>query len=399
MGKPATAGGDIPLSLYVHLPWCVRKCPYCDFNSHEAGAGLPAEARYTDALIRDLRHQRPQAGERPLHSIFFGGGTPSLFGAAALGRFLAAVRAEFDLEPGIEITLEANPGTVEAERFGAYRALGINRLSLGMQSLSDRMLKKLGRIHSAAEAMAAVATTRAAGFENFNLDCMYALPGQATAEALDDLRGLLALAPAHLSWYQLTIEPNTLFHHQPPPLPGEESVEEMEQAAGPLFARHGFERYEVSAWCPPGRESRHNLNYWRFGDYLGVGAGAHGKLTDPASGRIVRAARHRLPERYMQLAGNDEVAVQRREPVGDDLVFEFMLNALRLRRGFSLELFRQRTGLSPACLERGLETAVARGLLSRTNDHLQPTARGFVYLNDLVGLFLAAERMPARASV
>lgn len=334
-----------PLALYVHLPWCVRKCPYCDFNSHTAAADLP-EQEYVDALIRDLDYDLAQLEQRPLTSIFFGGGTPSLFSADAIGRILDAVRSRFTLLGDCEITLEANPGATDEARFSGYRAAGVNRLSIGVQSLSDCMLQRLGRIHDAKAARQAVTAARAAGFDNFNLDMMFALPGQSLAQAAHDLRQLIDLAPEHLSYYQLTLEPGTPFHHRPPVVPDGDAAFEMHAQATELLAAAGYTQYEVSAWARPGRECTHNLNYWQFGDYLGIGAGAHAKLTDTRSVMVTRLHKQPMPRRYTQSAGSSAGIIEARTLTPDDLQFEFLMNALRLNHGFSLQQFEQRSGLS-----------------------------------------------------
>lgn len=381
-----TAVSPPPLSLYVHFPWCVRKCPYCDFNSHEFSNDLPEEA-YISALIRDLDYMRPAAGGRVIVSIFMGGGTPSLFSAAAVTRLLAAVRERLSLANDIEITLEANPGTVEAGRFAGYRAAGINRLSLGVQSLDNDRLAGLGRIHDADEARAAVYAARSAGFDNINIDLMYGLPGQEPAGARRDMEEALALAPAHLSWYQLTVEPNTLFYSRTPPLPDEEAVLTMQEQGQRLLRQGGFRRYEVSAWARPGREAGHNLNYWKFGDYLGLGAGAHSKLTDTGGFRVERSARLRIPARYLETAGSAEAVTDRRVLDEDDLVLEFMMNALRLQRGFEAALFPARTGLLLERVRDKLDRAVELGLLSMEGGVIRPTPRGTQFLNNLLHLF------------
>lgn len=382
------------LSLYVHLPWCVRKCPYCDFNSHALRVPRLPEQEYVDALLRDLEFERARRPGSAIASVFFGGGTPSLFSAAALGRFLAALDRAFGIAADAEITLEANPGSAEAARFRDYRALGINRLSIGVQSFDDARLAALGRVHGAAEARAAAAMAGAAGFDNFNIDLMYGLPQQEPAQALADLRAAVACAPAHLSWYQLTIEPNTLFHHAPPPLPGEDAVAAMQEAGMDLLAESGFVQYEVSAFARAGRRCRHNLNYWEFGDYLGLGAGAHDKLCRADGTR--RAARQRVPERYQALAGSAAAVAEERRPGPDELAFEFMLNAARLVDGFELELFRARTGLAPGLLAPGLAAAARRGLVETDARRVRPTALGRRFLNELLQHFVPE---PAAAAI
>jgi putative oxygen-independent coproporphyrinogen III oxidase len=373
---------NIPLSLYVHIPWCVRKCPYCDFNSHEQKGELPEQA-YVDALLADLRSDVEAAGGRPIRSVFFGGGTPSLFSPAAIGRFLQQADRLLTFAADAEITLEANPGTVEAGRFSGYRAAGVNRLSMGIQSLDDAKLAALGRIHGRAEALAAVQAAHRAGFDNFNLDLMYALPGQSLAQAEADLRELLSLQPPHVSWYQLTLEPNTLFHRHPPTLPDEESIGEIMDMGLAVLAEHGYRQYEVSAHAQPGRQSRHNLNYWEFGDYLAVGAGAHAKLS-LGDGRIVRRSRARHPQAYME-AGAERYS--ERLLTSQDLVIEFMLNALRLIHGVPAYYFEARTGLSVATILPLLDKARQRGLLQADPARLQATSLGQRFLNDLLAIF------------
>ena len=382
---------DPSLSLYVHLPWCVRKCPYCDFNSHGVGREAIADHTYVAALIRDLESDLPLLHSRRFQSVFFGGGTPSLFSAAALQRLFAVLERNDCLGPDAEITLEANPGSAEAGRFADYRALGINRISLGVQSLNDESLVTLGRIHDSADAIRAAGLALAAGFAEINMDMMYGLPGQTPESAMDDLRRLLALRPTHVSWYQLTIEPNTAFHAHPPVLPDDDTIWEMHVQGRALLETAGFRQYEVSAWAAPGHECRHNINYWEFGDYLGVGAGAHGKLTDVERGTVSRHTRHRLPERYMQLAGTPAAVVRRQDLAAPDLIIEFMLNACRLTRGFPLSLFTDRTGLAPDALGPGLARARRLGLLEWNGESAKPTELGRRHLNDLLQLFLPEE--------
>ena len=374
---------NIPLSLYVHIPWCVRKCPYCDFNSHEQKGELPEQA-YVEALLEDLRSDVEAAGGgRPIRSVFFGGGTPSLFSPEAIGRFLQQADRLLPFAADVEITLEANPGTVEAGRFGGYRAAGVNRLSMGIQSLEDAKLAALGRIHGRAEALAAVQTARRAGFDNFNLDLMYGLPGQSLAQAEADLRELLSLQPPHVSWYQLTLEPNTLFHRHPPALPDEESIGEIMDMGLAVLAEHGYRQYEVSAHAQLGRQCRHNLNYWEFGDYLGAGAGAHAKLS-LADGRIVRRSRTRHPQAYLEGAAGK---YSERTLSPQDLVIEFMLNALRLTQGVPADHFQARTGLPVAAIALPLDQARQRGLLKAGSARLQATPLGQRFLNDLLAIF------------
>lgn len=373
-----------PLALYIHIPWCVRKCPYCDFNSHAAGPDLPEDA-YVSALLDDFDRERPAALGRPLTSIFFGGGTPSLFSAAALGRLLDGICQRIDLAPEAEITLEANPGTFEQDKFIAYRRIGINRLSIGVQSFQADKLEALGRIHSGDEALRAAEMARRAGFDNFNLDLMHGLPGQSQDEALDDLRQAIALAPTHLSWYQLTLEPNTVFWNQPPVLPEDDILWDIQEAGQALLASEGFAQYEVSAYARPGRAARHNLNYWTFGDFIGIGAGAHGKLTG-ADGAIRRTWKTRLPKDYLNLAKPYTAGEKILTP--DELPFEFLINALRLTEGVPAGLFTERTGLPLSALDAGRRAAEQKGLLRVEPARLAATERGQLFLNDLLQLFL-----------
>jgi len=377
-----------PLSLYVHLPWCVRKCPYCDFNSHEGRGALPFAA-YVDALIADLDHDLPLAWGRTVHSVFFGGGTPSLFPAAAIDAFLQAASARLRFAPGLEITLETNPGTAEHGRFEEYRAAGVNRISFGIQTFDDVVLKRLGRIHDSAEAEAAVKLAQDAGYDNFNLDLMYALPQQTLAMAERDIERAFALQPTHISHYQLTLEPNTVFAAKPPAdLPDEDAAWDMQEHCQVLLADAGYAQYEVSAYARPGRQCAHNLNYWRFGDYLGIGAGAHGKLTLGAEQAILRRWKHKHPAAYLASAGSvaaiggdDYIAPERRP-------FEYMLNALRLVDGFALAQFEASTGLSRTAIETVLGTARTNGWLDVEAGHVRPTALGRRFGNDVIALFL-----------
>ncbi len=405
-----------PLSLYVHIPWCVRKCPYCDFNSHElkaapAGSGASApvnpdaaavldaavqsgavgpldmatEQRYIQAMIADLDQALPHVWGRTVYTVFFGGGTPSLLSARGLDDLLCAIRARLPLAADGEITLEANPGTFEAHKFAQFRALGINRLSIGIQSFNPAHLKALGRIHDAAQAYAAIEIAQAI-FDNFNLDLMYALPGQTQAQAMADLDAAISFSPAHISAYHLTIEPNTLFHRHPPQLPDEDASAEMQQGIETRLARAGYEHYETSAFALPGRQAGHNLNYWRFGDYLGIGAGAHGKLSFPD--RVLRQVRYKQPREYMDRALAGSPVQQEHVVAVEDLPFEFMMNALRLIDGVELPLFAERTGLSLQALRKALEAAESRGLLERDHLRLRPTLKGQRFLNDLLQIFL-----------
>ncbi len=373
-----------PLSLYIHIPWCVRKCPYCDFNSHEAGGAIPQHA-YVDALLADLEQDLPAVWGRPVETVFIGGGTPSLLEPDAVGDLLSGVRARVVLQPGAEITLEANPGTVDRERFRDFRAAGINRLSIGVQSFRDDMLERLGRIHGARDAIRATEAAHAAGFANINLDLMFGLPGQSRQQAVDDLRTAIDLEPAHLSWYELTIEPNTWFHHHPPQLPDDTVLWDMQRAGRPLLERRGFARYEVSAWASSGRRCRHNLNYWQFGDYLGIGAGAHGKITDAAAQQVTRRVKVRHPQQYLQAGSRTSSS---RVLAEQDVVLEYVMNALRLDDGFSMTSFTAATGLSPACLEDAAGNALAAGLLERDGDILRASERGQRYLNELLQYWL-----------
>jgi oxygen-independent coproporphyrinogen-3 oxidase len=375
-----------PLSLYVHLPWCIKKCPYCDFNSHEmARAELP-EQRYIDALIADLEASLPLIWGRSVHSIFIGGGTPSLFSPAAIDRLLADIRARLRLDADCEITLEANPGTFEKDRFKAFRQAGVTRLSVGVQSFNDAHLKALGRVHDSAQAIAAVEEA-AASFETFNLDIMYALPGQTLAGLEKDMRQALALSPPHISIYHLTIEPNTYFAKFPPVIPEEDLAYAMLDRITEMTAQAGMQRYEVSAYAKPGHRCFHNLNYWQFGDYLGIGAGAHSKLS--FAHRIVRQVRWREPGLYIDNALAGEAVSQEAEVSRADLPFEYMLNALRLRDGFKLQDFAEKTGLPVSALQTGLDEAERKGLIERDLTSLRPTERGFDFLNDLQSLFLS----------
>lgn len=378
----------VPLGVYIHLPWCVRKCPYCDFNSHAQKSDLP-EQRYVDALVADLEQKLPLVWGRRITSVFIGGGTPSLFSAPAMARLLNELRQRLPLTPDTEITMEANPGTFEMERFRGFREAGINRLSVGIQSFSDKHLTALGRIHSGDDAKKAVVAAREAGFENINIDLMFALPEQTAEQSTADLSAAIALEPQHLSFYQLTLEPNTEFYVRPPPLPDDDHAWQMQQSGVRQLAEAGFERYEVSAYSKRGRSSRHNTNYWEFGDYLGLGAGAHGKLTDPASATVTRHHNHRHPELYMNsaLAGDAVSGLQVLTP--NDLTFEFMLNALRLTEGVEGAMFQQRTGLEPSVLEPLLDEVRRDGLLKDTPDRWVATDRGYQYLNELVMRFLS----------
>ena len=387
-----------PLSLYVHIPWCVRKCPYCDFNSHEARGAVPEE-RYAAALVADLDQAVPQVWGRRVHSVFFGGGTPSLFSARSVDAILSAVRARLALGSDAEITLEANPGTAEAGKFRDFRAAGINRLSLGIQSFDPRHLKSLGRIHDGREARRAIEIAQR-NFDNVNLDLMYALPGQAIEGALSDFDTAISLSPQHISAYHLTIEPNTYFGRYPPKVPGEDMAAAMQEAIEARLADAGYEHYETSAYAKRGQRTpitnhesritdcacRHNLNYWTFGDYLGIGAGAHSKLS--FSGRIVRQVRAKHPERYMESAEGGDL-IHEHEVRPEEIPLEFMMNALRLNAGFAVALFEERAGLPLTAILRELEEAERRGLVERDHARIAPTPLGRRFLNDLLQVFLS----------
>ncbi|MBB6600103.1 radical SAM family heme chaperone HemW [Luteimonas sp. MC1825] len=377
-----------PLSLYVHLPWCVRKCPYCDFNSHEQRGALPF-AEYVSALVADLEHDLPLAWGRTVHSVFFGGGTPSLFPAAAIDDFLQQASARLRFAPGCEITLETNPGTAEHGRFEGYLAAGVNRLSFGIQSFDDACLQRLGRIHDSREADAAVKLAQDAGFDNINLDLMYALPGQDLDGAARDLERAFALQPAHISHYQLTLEPNTLFAARPPAgLPDEDTAWDMQEHGQALLEAAGYGHYEVSAYARPGRQCAHNLNYWRFGDYLGIGAGAHGKITLGAGQAIRRRWKLKHPAAWLATAGSDAAFGGDEDIEPARRPFEYMLNALRLHEGFALADFEARTGLARATIDAQLAEAAARGWLVEDAGHVRPTPLGRRLGNDVVALFL-----------
>lgn len=389
MRDPDIPPESVPLSLYVHLPWCAKKCPYCDFNSHPARGVIP-EREYVDALIRDLAFELGDAGEsRPLRSIFFGGGTPSLFSGAAIGRMLDAASAQLKFSDDIEITLEANPGTADAANFRDYRAAGVNRMSIGVQSFDPAHLAVLGRIHSGDEARRAFVMARDAGFDNLNLDLMFALPQQTQEQALADLHGALSLQPEHLSWYHLTLEPNTEFAARPPVVPDADAAADMHDAGCALLADAGFAHYETSAFARPGLQSRHNLNYWRFGDYLGIGAGAHAKRTSGRNLQIERRARHKHPRTYMETAGTAEAIQEQRVLTDEELPFEFCMNALRLHEGFIAGEFESRTGAPFSALSPMLNEALRLGLVEPpATDAVRPTEAGRRYQNRLFELFL-----------
>ena len=372
-----------PLSLYIHLPWCERKCPYCDFNSHEAG--IIPESRYVKALLEDLEEDLSLVQGRVVQTLFIGGGTPSLFSGQAIRRLLQGIDGLLPLSPDLEATMEANPGSAEAGRFEQFREAGINRLSLGVQSFDDASLRALGRIHSSDQARAAIEFAQAAGFASLNIDLMHGLPGQTAQAAVLDLRTAIACRPAHLSWYQLTIEANTVFHKQPPHLPLDDTLADIQHAGEQVLADAGYRQYEVSAYSQKGFNCRHNLNYWSFGDYLAIGAGAHGKISF-ADGRIQRYAKKRQPERYLR-AGRGEYTASRRDVAARDIAGEFMLNGLRLNEGFSLDLFGARTGLARDALEPGLDQCLRAALLEQNGDRIRATGLGRRFLDSVIARF------------
>ena len=378
----------IPLSLYIHLPWCIRKCPYCDFNSHEARQSLPEE-HYVETLLRDLKANLPALHGRSFVSLFFGGGTPSLFSPSAIAAVLEGVNRLVPLEPSVEITLEANPGSVDESRFIGFKHAGINRLSLGIQSLQNEKLKQLGRVHDRESALNAIKSAQMAGFDNMNLDLMHGLPGQSIDDALQDLKDALDFDVPHLSWYQLTIEPNTFFHRHPPSLPAEETLWDIQEQGKLLLAERGFHQYEVSAYSRPGKSCLHNMNYWQFGDYLGIGAGAHSKLTDIDQQIIHRHWQVKNPKDYLdpakQLTASQKILLQ------DEILFEFMLNALRLSSGVPIDLFYERTGLPHGVLALPVSQAIEKKLLHSDPLLLKPTELGYQFLNDLVSMFLGSD--------
>ena len=376
-----------PLSLYVHLPWCVEKCPYCDFNSHGLkGADLP-ETEYVDALLRDLEPELPLTWGRPIETIFLGGGTPSLFSPEALDRLMSGLRALLDLRFTREVTLEVNPGTDMASRLAEYRAVGFNRVSIGVQSFNDRSLERLGRIHDRRAAWRTIEAAHDAGLDSFNIDLMHGLPEQTEADGLADIETALSLEPPHLSWYQLTIEPNTAFAFSPPALPPEATLDAIGDAGRQRLVDAGYAHYEISAFAREGHECEHNLNYWQFGDYLGIGAGAHGKITLPAENRVERRVRSRHPNRYLELAGS-AANIDAHDIPRNELPFEFMLNALRLTDGFPVSLFQERTGMPVAVVSKTLRGLEDDGLIDWDIQTIRPTERGLNFLNDVLGRFL-----------
>ncbi len=379
----------IPLALYIHIPWCVRKCPYCDFNSHQVRDSLP-EREYINALFADLEQDLPRVWGRRIESVFVGGGTPSLFSAEMLEYLLSGIRARLPLRPDTEITLEANPGTAERGKFAEFREAGFNRLSIGVQSFDDHQLKKLGRIHSRRDVFAAAEAAHAARLDNFNLDLMFGLPGQTIMLLATDLANIVALEPAHLSYYQLTIEPNTHFYRAPPTLPEDDVIDAMQTRIISLLARHGYTRYEISGYAKTGYRCRHNLNYWEFGDYLGIGAGAHSKLSDPATGQIHRLWKIKHPRDYLKNAGTVASIGGDTTLRDTDLPVEFLMNALRLVEGVPATLFLERTGLSLDALLPQLIEMRKKGLISSNAERLQTTERGLRFLNDVLQAFLPA---------
>ncbi len=374
-----------PLSLYIHIPWCVRKCPYCDFNSHEAAAELPEQA-YIDAMLEDLQHDLPFVQGRQINTVFFGGGTPSLFSADSIKKILDGIQRQLGFSSDCEVTLEANPGTFEQEKFAGYLAAGVNRLSIGVQSFQPEQLTKLGRIHSAGDALNAIRSAQDVGFTRINVDLMHGLPDQSSAQAVDDIRTALDLGIRHLSWYQLTIEANTHFHKYPPLLPVEDTLADIQQRGLDTLSEYGLQQYEVSAYAAAGQESRHNLNYWQFGDYLALGAGAHGKITLTEANGIVRYNKTRLPAHYLDRVGS-KTAQSEAIPEGDR-AFEFLLNALRLNSGFNKSLFEARTGMPIASIAKPLQEAIDEGLIVLSGDSYRCSERGRLFLDNVVARFL-----------
>lgn len=376
-----------PLGLYVHMPWCVRKCPYCDFNSHAVPESLPAD-EYIRALVADLEQDLPLAWGRPVGSIYFGGGTPSLFSADQIAEFLSATRARLNLRPDVEITLEANPGTIEHDSFSAYAQAGVNRVSLGVQSFDDGLLKSIGRIHGREEIEQSLRSLNLAGISNFNIDLMYALPGQSAAQSRRDIELAINAGPAHISFYQLTIEPNTAFAVQPPALPEEDMAWDMQQTGLEMLEAAAYKQYEISAFAQAGLQSRHNMNYWRYGDFLAVGAGAHGKITLPAEDEVRRYAKHRHPRRYLQGLDSGDWLAENRLLGSKERVFEFFLNQLRLKHGVNIGDFSARTGLSWQVVESRVQQAIDKGLMEIDRTSLRPTELGWKFVNDIQQIFL-----------
>ena len=378
------------LSLYIHLPWCVKKCPYCDFNSHASNSEAIPEEAYVDALISDLESELPRIWGRPIGSIFIGGGTPSLFSAEAINRLMAALRERLIFYHNTEVTMEANPGVAEADRFKAYCTSGVNRLSIGVQSFNDEKLKRLGRIHNSAEALSAITMAKDASFNEINIDLMFGLPEQSIDEAMSDLEVAMDQQVTHLSWYQLTIEPNTIFYSKPPALPVDDLLWDMQEQGQAYLFDSGFNQYEISAYARKGvnHQCQHNLNYWQFGDYLGIGAGAHGKLTHVADGKIERYVRHRLPQSYIEKVAQKNAITETRSLSRDELPLEFMMNAFRLNEGFHPSLFIENTGLPLNHIQKQLEIAEEKALIEWDINMIKPTETGHRYLNDLIELFM-----------
>lgn len=374
----------LPLSLYIHFPWCIQKCPYCDFNSHAVKADL-AEEQYIDALLQDLAQDIKQFSEtRPLQSIFMGGGTPSLFSAAQIERLLKGIKKQLCFAHDIEITLEANPSTFESDKFSDYRKIGINRLSIGVQSFQDEHLKRLGRVHSGEEAKTAITIAKQAGFDNFNLDFMFGLPESGQQDSFQDLQQAIAFEPTHISFYQLTLEPNTYFHKYPPKLPDDEAIFAAQLACQQLLAEHGYQQYEISAYAQSNKQSVHNLNYWSFGDYLGIGAGAHGKISLNLADNIVRTSKAKQPEQYLKLLKSDRLIDT---ILQDEIPLEFVMNSLRLKTGFTLENFSQKTGLNSSALQPALQQCQQQGLLELSNNHYRCSEKGWLFLDSILEKF------------
>ncbi|MGK0297675.1 MAG: putative oxygen-independent coproporphyrinogen III oxidase [Gammaproteobacteria bacterium] len=384
-----------PLALYIHLPWCVKKCPYCDFNSHATLDGSFPEKTYINALIRDLEFVLPLLQQRQISSIFMGGGTPSLFSGLGMKTLLSEIQLRFEFEKEIEITLEANPGSVDIEHFNTYRECGFNRISIGIQSFNNTMLANLGRVHDGLEAINAINVAKTAGFDQINLDLMYGLPQQQAEQAMDDLTQAISHQPNHLSWYQLTIEPNTVFYKNTPVLPVEDEIWNIQEQGMNMIASSGYENYEISAYAMPGYQCKHNLNYWEFGDYIGIGAGAHSKLTNINNNEISRSVRHRLPERYIELAGNKSAVAEHKLLTEQDVILEFMMNNLRLTKGFTTLLFEQRTGIKIHKIQEAIHVAENKGWLEREDMQIKPSSLGKNYLNDLLQCFMSdSESIP-----
>jgi putative oxygen-independent coproporphyrinogen III oxidase len=388
-----------PLALYIHLPWCVKKCPYCDFNSHATLDGSFPEKAYINALIRDLEFVLPLLQQRRISSIFMGGGTPSLFSASGMKTLLTEIQYRVELEKEIEITLEANPGAVDIDHFKIYRECGFNRISIGIQSFNNSMLTNLGRVHDGNEANNAINVAKTAGFNQINLDLMYGLPQQQSEQAMDDLMQAISHQPNHLSWYQLTIEPNTVFYKNTPVLPVEDQIWNMQKQGMNLIASSGYENYEISAYAMPDSQCKHNLNYWEFGDYIGIGAGAHSKLTNIHNNEMSRSVRHRLPERYIELAGDNSVMTEHKLLTQQDVILEFMMNNLRLTKGFTTLLFEQRTGLKFNKIQEPILDAEKKGWLEREGIRIKPSTLGKNYLNDLLHCFMSdSKKIPVNTT-